>query len=70
MLLLAVDVGNTNIGFGIFSGSELMTHFRVGTDRTKTSDEYGILIKNLIEARGISTRNIEGGIISCVVPPL
>ncbi|MEM4657867.1 MAG: type III pantothenate kinase, partial [Candidatus Methanosuratincola sp.] len=70
LLLLAVDVGNTNIGFGIFRGSELMAHFRVGTDRTKTSDEYGILIKNLIEAKGISARNVEGGIISCVVPPL
>lgn len=69
-MLLAVDIGNTNIVFGIFKQKEIISHWRIGTDRTKTSDEYGVLFRNLIEIRGISLKSIKGAAVSCVVPPL
>jgi len=69
-VLLAVDVGNTNIVFGIFKQKEIISHWRIGTDKTKTSDEYGILFRNLIEVRGIRLKSIKGAAVSCVVPPL
>ena len=46
-MLLVIDVGNTNIVLGIFKGKELMDHWRVSTDRLRTTDEYGVLIRNL-----------------------
>ena len=52
-MILVVDIGNTNIVFGLFDGDEIVSDWRVGTDKTKTSDEYGLLFKHLIEFRGI-----------------
>jgi type III pantothenate kinase len=69
-MLLAVDVGNTNIAFGIFKRKDIVSHWRIGTDRNKTSDEYGVLFRSLIEARGIGLKSIKGAVLSCVVPPL
>ncbi len=69
-MLLAIDVGNTNVVFGIFEGKEIVSHWRIGTDKAKTSDEYGILFRNLLEVKGISLKLIKGAAISCVVPPL
>ncbi len=69
-MILAVDVGNTNIVFGIFKQKSLVSHWRIGSDKTKTSDEYGVLLINLIDARGINLKSIKGAIVSCVVPPL
>ena len=50
-MLLVIDVGNTNIVLGIFKGKELMDHWRVSTDRLRTTDEYGVLIRNLLFER-------------------
>lgn len=69
-MLLAIDVGNTNVVFGVFEEKEILSHWRIGTDRAKTSDEYGVLFKNLLEIKGISLKLIKGAAISCVVPPL
>ncbi len=69
-MILAVDVGNTNIVFGIFKQKAIVSHWRIGSDKTKTSDEYGVLFRNLIELRGINLESIKGAILSCVVPPL
>ena len=69
-MILAVDVGNTNIVFGIFKQKAILSHWRIGSDRTKTSDEYGVLFRNLIDVREIDLRSIKGAILSCVVPPL
>lgn len=69
-MILAVDVGNTNIVFGIFKQKAIASHWRIGSDKTKTSDEYGVLFRNLIELRGINLESIKGSILSCVVPPL
>jgi len=69
-VLLALDVGNTNIGLGIFRGSAILSHWRIGTYKTSTSDEYGILLRSLIDAKDIDTSGITGAVISYVVPTL
>ncbi len=70
MLLLALDVGNTNIVFGVFEDDALVNHWRVGTDKHKTADEYGIVLKSLLEHGGVAPSDIGGAVLSCVVPPL
>ena len=69
-MLLVIDVGNTNTVLGVFEGETLLHHWRVWTDREKTSDEYGILLRNLYDASDFSSREIKAIIISSVVPPL
>lgn len=69
-MILAVDVGNTNIVIGVYQNDKLMVHWRIATDRNKTDDEYGILIKNLLENNHLKVNNIDGVIISSVVPPI
>ena len=54
-MLLVIDVGNTNIVLGIFKGKELMDHWRVSTDRLRTTDEYGVLIRNLFYLNGVNS---------------
>ncbi|WP_410772322.1 type III pantothenate kinase [Fontibacillus sp. BL9] len=69
-MFLVVDVGNTNIVLGVYRGRELLHHFRIGTNRQSTVDEYGVLIYNLFQMSKIDVEEIEGVIISSVVPPL
>jgi type III pantothenate kinase len=69
-MILVVDVGNTNIVLGIYRDKELLHHWRVSTNRSATVDEYGMLLHNLFQHSGISFGQIEGIIISSVVPPL
>jgi type III pantothenate kinase len=69
-MLLVFDVGNTNIVLGIYKDDTLVTHWRVMTDRDKTTDEYGMLLQSLIASRGIAREDIKAIIISCVVPPV
>ena len=67
-MLLVFDVGNTNMVLGVYKGKELICNFRIGTDKSKTSDEYGVIIRQLFDYEGISLKNIEDVIISSVVP--
>lgn len=69
-MLLVLDVGNTNIVLGVYDQDELKHHWRIETNRNKTEDEYGMLIKSLFEHVGISFSAINGIIISSVVPPI
>jgi type III pantothenate kinase len=70
-MLLAVDIGNTNIVTGLFKGGKLVRHWRVSTVKERTADEYGIMLSGLIEGSGSGrVDNIKGSIISCVVPSL
>jgi type III pantothenate kinase len=69
-MILAVDIGNTNIVFGLFEGDEIICDWRIGTDKAKTSDEYGLLFKELLEFREIDIKSVEGAAISCVVPTI
>jgi type III pantothenate kinase len=63
--LLVVDVGNTNVVLGIYRGEQLVQSWRLATARERTSDEYGILAKQLI-----GVMELEGAIVASVVPPL
>lgn len=69
-MLLVIDVGNTNTVFGAYRGAELVHHFRVETKTGRTSDEYGILVKELFAHAGIALGSFEAAICSSVVPTL
>ncbi len=67
-MILVVDVGNTNITWGIYDGSELKATFRINTKTPRTSDEYSMTLMQLLEMKKIDVKEIEGSIISSVVP--
>ncbi len=69
-MILAIDIGNTNIVVGCFDKNHVLFVERVSTENTKTELEYAISLKNVLEIYGIHPREVEGGIISSVVPPL
>ncbi len=69
-MILAIDVGNTNIVLGAVDNGKTRFVSRISTDKNKTEDEYAVQIKILTELNGISPENYEGGIISSVVPQL
>lgn len=69
-MLLAIDVGNTNIKYALFEGEVIRSSFKVRTDSSKTSDELGISLANLLRARGHETDEIDAVIISSVVPDI
>jgi len=67
-MLLVVDVGNTNITLGVFDGEELNGTFRMTTKLPRTSDEYGIELRQLIECQGLKSTDIKDIIVASVVP--
>ncbi len=67
-MLLVVDVGNTNFTFGVFQQDQLEATFRMTTKLQRTSDEYGISIRDMLAHNGISYENVEDVIIASVVP--
>ncbi|MDF1509541.1 type III pantothenate kinase [Robertmurraya sp. DFI.2.37] len=69
-MIFVFDVGNTNMVLGVYDKDELKHHWRMETNRSRTEDEYGIMIKNLFEHVGLNLSVIEGIIISSVVPPI
>lgn len=69
-MLVAIDVGNTNIVIGVYKERKRLFHFRIATSAEKSRDEYGLLFIQLLNHRGINAEDIEGVIISSVVPPV
>ena len=69
-MLLVIDVGNTNITLGVFRQEELLGTFRMMTKLPRTSDEYGIMLRELVERQGISCDDIDAVIIASVVPDI
>ena len=69
-MLLAIDVGNSNIVLGVFRGEELVESWRIATDNKRTADEYGTIIDNMLRHEGIDRKDIDDVIISTVVPSL
>ena len=69
-MLLAIDIGNTNIVIGCIEDDEIRFKARIATDVIRTSDQYGVEIKNVLEAFGIQRSDISDCIISSVVPPV
>ncbi|MBL0214715.1 MAG: type III pantothenate kinase [Myxococcales bacterium] len=68
-MLLAVDVGNTNTVLGVFRDDLLAASWRIQTVAERTSDEYAVLLKTLLDMEGFPWKSIDAGIISSVVPP-
>lgn len=69
-MLLAIDIGNTNLVIGCFDKDAIVFKARIATDKTRTSDQYGVEIKNMMEAYGVHVSDIDDCIISSVVPPV
>ncbi|EMT45311.1 MULTISPECIES: type III pantothenate kinase [Anoxybacillus] len=69
-MIFVLDVGNTNTVLGVYDGDELKFHWRIETSRNKTEDEYGMMIKMLLQDVGLHFSDIDGIIISSVVPPI
>ncbi|MBZ0251730.1 MAG: type III pantothenate kinase [Candidatus Methylomirabilis sp.] len=69
-MLMVIDVGNTNIVFGVYEGDKLVREWRIGTVRDRTSDEYGVLLRSLYATGGVEPAAVKDAIIASVVPPL
>ncbi|MCI8910241.1 MAG: type III pantothenate kinase [Oscillibacter sp.] len=69
-MLLAIDIGNTNIVLGGIQDGEIAFEARIATDHIKTSDQYGVEIKNILSLFEVSPSDIQDCIISSVVPPV
>jgi type III pantothenate kinase len=69
-MLLVIDVGNTNTVLGVYDGPTMLHSWRLTTERQRTTDEYGILCRNLFELAGLEWDAISAIAISSVVPPL
>lgn len=67
-MILAMDIGNTNIKVGLIKGKELVAYWRLATNKTMTSDQYGIQIMDLFAHQGIDSAEIDGIVLSSVVP--
>ncbi|HYK71754.1 MAG TPA: type III pantothenate kinase, partial [Pseudoneobacillus sp.] len=67
-MIFVFDVGNTNTVLGVYDGDQLKHHWRIETNRNKTDDEYGMIIKSLFDHVGLVFSNIDGIVISSVVP--
>ena len=69
-MLLAFDVGNTNIVLGVFEDGKLIENWRMETDNKRSADEYGMVIKQLFDYSGLNAEDVEDVIISTVVPSI
>jgi type III pantothenate kinase len=69
-MILAIDVGNTNITFAVMEGLETKASFRITTKLQRTSDEFGMTVMGMMSRKGVEPEEIEGVIISSVVPGL
>jgi type III pantothenate kinase len=69
-MLLAIDIGNTNIVLGLYQGKKLVTHWRLLTEAERTADEYGVIISHLVSSEGFRCNQIRSIVVSCVVPPM
>lgn len=69
-MLLVIDVGNSNIVLGVYDAERLVRSWRLSTDKSRTSDEYAVLLHSLFDQAGLAFSSVSAAIISSVVPPL
>lgn len=69
-MIFCIDIGNTNIKYAVFDGEKLKASFRVSSLKTATSDEYGVVVRDLLRSAEIDGKEIEGVILSSVIPSL
>jgi type III pantothenate kinase len=67
-MILVLDIGNTNIGLGVYEGQELHAHWSMTTDREKSSDELGLFLVSVFRYKGIDVKSIKDVVIASVVP--
>ena len=67
-MLLAVDVGNTNVVFALYEGREIRARWRIATDPRRTGDEYAVWLLQLLEVEGVERSSVTRMIVSTVVP--
>ena len=70
VMLLAIDIGNTNIGYGVFAGTKLCFDFRCEAARGRTTDEFGVFMRQMITIGGLDPHGIDAAIVASVVPTL
>jgi type III pantothenate kinase len=68
-MLLVIDVGNTNVSFGIFDGPDLAHHLRCESARARTADEYAVLVHEMMRLRGVDPGRIRGRSAPAWSPP-
>jgi type III pantothenate kinase len=69
-MLLTIDVGNTNIVYGLFDGTRLVHQFRVESSRGRTADEYAVILRQLLAMRDVKPEDVDAAIVASVVPAL
>ncbi|MBI3815126.1 MAG: type III pantothenate kinase [Nitrospinae bacterium] len=69
-MLLAIDIGNTNIVLGLYQRNKLIVHWRIETDRERTEDEYAALMRGLFSIKDLKFDIVKDVAVSCVVPPI
>src|ERR671914_2155020 len=69
-MLLAIDVGNTNVTIGVFDGERLAHNWRLAALRERTADELGIYVTRLFEQTKVDISHVSGIVVASVVPPL
>jgi type III pantothenate kinase len=69
-MILALDIGNTNITIGVYDDKKLLFVSRMATDCSRMEDQYAIELRDILDIYGISLQDIEGAVISSVVPPV
>lgn len=69
-MILVMDIGNTNLKIGVYNGDELVATWRISTEYTRTADEYGMVLYDLLATKNVSFSDVSGIIISSVAPSL
>ena len=69
-MIFCIDIGNSNIKYAIFDGDKIKGTFRVTSQKNSTSDEYGVIVRDLLREAGIPKEEIKGVIMSSVIPSL
>ena len=70
IMLLAIDIGNTNVTFGIFDGEDLRATWRIASDVAKLTDEYAVVIESLLQLKSIERGEVDRAVLASVVPSL
>ena len=69
-MLLCLDIGNTNVTIGLYTGDQLGPHWRLATDHDRTPDEFAMQLINLLTFANLAIKDIDGVALASVVPPL
>ncbi|MBQ3180292.1 MAG: type III pantothenate kinase [Firmicutes bacterium] len=69
-MLLVIDIGNTNTVLGLYQGEECRHHWRCASDKTKTEDEYAVLLRDMLQLVGLGLEDVTAAALSSTVPPL